>query len=133
MFKNKRKSIRIMPVVTDDIHIAEPPPASVPDSQDKPLPKPIKMLDNMARHASMAISMPLGYAWLPFSFCCVMPTVRYALTDDEIYGKERKELSPVEKFAINFSGIILGFMSLVSGGCCCLGCCGMTNPNDVYS
>lgn len=101
--------------------------------KNKIVPLIIAPIDNIARHTSLMVSLPLGYAWLPISCCCVMPTVRYALGDEEVYGSNQRRLTCLETFVANFSGMVMGFMTMITCGCCFGGCCGLYSPNDVWA
>ena len=83
--------------------------------------------DNVAKHVALAASLPLGYAWLPAWCCCVMPTVRYAMDEETPNSK----MDAMDRCAMNFAGLAMGFYSTISC-CCCLGCCGTQSPQEVY-
>lgn len=87
--------------------------------------KVIPVLNNMGKNIAVAASFPLGYAWLPISCCFVLPTVRYGMEEPEPAGA-------MEKFSLNFAGIMIGFFSTISGACC-LGCCGTRSPKEIYN
>ena len=84
---------------------------------------------NIAKNLAIAASLPLGYAWLPVSCCCVMPTVRYGMDLDADDDDEPKD--GMDRFSLNFAGIVMGFLSTVSCACC-LGCCGSRSPKEIY-
>ena len=86
------------------------------------------VLDNMARHVAVAASLPLGYAWLPVSCCCAMPTVTYGM---QVQDTTSKTQDGMDMFSLNFGGMVMGIFSCITCACC-LGCCGTRSPNDIY-
>lgn len=87
--------------------------------------KVVPIIDNIGKNVAIAASFPLGYAWLPVSCCCVMPTVKYGMEEPE-------PKDGMSKFSLNFAGLVLGVFSTISC-CCCLGCCGTKSPREIYN
>jgi hypothetical protein len=54
----------------------------------------------------------------------VIPTVRYGMDEDE-------PTDAMDKFSLNFAGIVIGLFSTISCACC-LGCCGTKSPKEIY-
>lgn len=71
-----------------------------------------------------------GYIMLPLSFCVKNPIIY--LSNRQIYKKSRDDEGPRDMFSSNFYLIVEGVFTIISGGCCCFGCCTAFGPEDIY-
>lgn len=89
-----------------------------------------RRLRNLAGWCLSVAGCVSGYIMLPLSFCVKNPVIY--LSNRRIYRKKREDTEPRDKFSSNFYLIVEGVFTIVSGGCCCFGCCTAVGPEDIY-
>ena len=87
----------------------------------------MKSLKNMGQHMVLICSIPLGIAWAPFWCCCVQPTLYLAHPD-----MAKNAEGCVKTLSVNLAGVAEGTFDMLSCGCCCFGCFGQNNPDDIF-
>jgi len=71
--------------------------------------------------------LPATYLWTPISCCFRNPVTKMVKYDED----DDRPMEPRDKMAENLGVGMFSAIALVSGGCCCFGCCGSFGPQDV--